>query len=211
MSHHSVVLPLCLLQMCVLWMTIQKTVLGDTRFCAKLSYIILRGFQYMGEGRFELFMVFTSVCMSSYQGWKWVCWKLAKVQYLLSAYRTLWIKANQSRQLSPPFMLINLPQLWLRPSPVKGDGSDPFSGPFRHSVSDVGQQDHLFPDTNFCWKKVAALSCPSAGRLWHLNGPYCHNRDCSIKMGLNLSLALVIFIIQQSKYWLLYHIIILLQ
>lgn len=71
----------------------------------------------------ELFMTPSPVRLPSrYQGWKWVCWKLAKVRSPLSAYRTWHIKVNHGRQLGPPFMVMHPLQLLLRPSLVKKDG-----------------------------------------------------------------------------------------
>lgn len=146
----------------------------------------------------ELFMIFSSFCMSSYQAWKWVCWKLANVQTLLSAYRTWWIKANHSRQTSPPFMLIHPPQLWLWPSPAKRDGRGvPLSGPFRCSHvrcwaagPPILWHCFLFGDS---WQKRWSVqkqeSCDT------LLQPYSH-QDCSIKRGLPLPLQ--IFSIQKS-------------
>lgn len=70
----------------------------------------------------------------------------------------------------------------------------PFSGPFGHWVSDVGQQDHLFADTDSWrrWQLDRRDGCvrqkEGSDTLMH---PYCHQPDSPIK----LPLPLVSFII----------------
>lgn len=92
---------------------------------------------------------------SRYRGWKWVCWKLAKVRSPLSAYRTWRIKVNHSRQLGPPFMVMHPLQLLLRPSLVKKNGETSIQRPFQTlSGRHVGQQDHLLPDIDSCLEET---------------------------------------------------------